>query len=71
MRRRLKEDRNQHYRDLDCACWHDPKVMARFKEQPKMCSCWMCGNRRKHEGETLQERLEKQLYNQMLEEPYS
>jgi hypothetical protein len=56
MRRRLKEDRNQHYDDLQCACWHDPKAMARFKEQPKLCSCWMCGNRRKHEGATVQER---------------
>lgn len=49
MRRRLKEDRNQHYNDLACACWHDPKAMARFKEQPKLCSCYMCGNPRKYE----------------------
>jgi hypothetical protein len=39
MWRRLKEDRNQHYTDLTCPCWHDPKAMARFKEQPKTCSC--------------------------------
>ena len=32
MWRRLKEDRNQHYNDLSCSCWHDPKAMARFKE---------------------------------------
>jgi hypothetical protein len=32
MRRRLKEDRNQHYRELDCLCWHNPKAMAGFKE---------------------------------------
>ena len=50
MRRRLKEDRNQHYRDLTCACWTDPKVMARFKEQPQRCSCRGCGNQRYHEG---------------------
>lgn len=59
MMRRLKEDRNQHYNDLSCACWTDPKVMARFKEQPKLCSCWMCGNVR-HSGadkeRTIQER---------------
>jgi hypothetical protein len=46
MRRRLKEDRNQHYDDLKCACWTDPKAMARFKEQPKLCSCAGCGNPR-------------------------
>lgn len=59
MRRRLKEDRNQHYDDLGCPCWHDPKAIARFKEQPKLCSCWMCGNRRRHAGETIQERRSK------------
>lgn len=56
MRRRLKEDRNQHYNDLTCACWMDQKVMARFKEQPKLCSCWMCRNFRQNDGRTIQER---------------
>ena len=56
MWRRLKEDRNQHYADLKCPCWRDPKVMAKFKEQPKLCSCWMCANLRVTEGATLQER---------------
>lgn len=56
MRRRLSEDRNQHYRDLNCPCWTDPKVMARFKEQPKHCSCWMCKNLRALYGPTVQER---------------
>jgi hypothetical protein len=26
--------------------------MARFKEQPKHCSCWGCGNRRRAWGGT-------------------
>lgn len=56
MWRRLREDRNQHYKNLDCPCWHDPKAMARFKEQPKLCSCWMCANRRRYDGDTLAER---------------
>ncbi len=47
MWRRLSEDRNQHYDDLDCPCWHDSRAMSRFKEQPKLCSCWMCGNPRR------------------------
>lgn len=59
MWRRLKEDRNQHYNDLTCPCWTDPKAMARFKEQPKACSCFMCGNLRYADGTeipTMQER---------------
>jgi len=65
MWRRLKEDRNQHYRDLSCPCWHEPKAMARFKEQPKLCGCWMCRNpRRVFKGKekiTIQERRARQL----------
>ena len=56
MWRRLKEDRNEHYNDLSCPCWTDKRAMARFKEQPKLCSCWMCRNRRQDEGPTLAER---------------
>jgi hypothetical protein len=56
MMRRLKEDRNEHYSNLTCPCWTDPKAMARFKEQPQHCSCWGCGNQRKHEGAPIRER---------------
>jgi hypothetical protein len=56
MWRRLNEDRNQHYTELKCACWYAPTAMAKFKEQPKLCSCWMCGNQRATCGLTLQER---------------
>ena len=56
MHRRLSEDRNQHYSDLDCPCWHDPRAQARFREQPQVCSCMGCGNRRAWEGPTMQER---------------
>ena len=59
MWRRLSEDRNQHYGNLSCSCWHDPKAMARFKEQPQHCSCWLCGNPRRvakaDERRTIQE----------------
>lgn len=61
MWRRLKEDRNQHYNDLRCACWTDPKAMARFKEQPQVCSrgeC--CGNPRNSCFGTGRERLTMQ-----------
>ena len=56
MRRRLKEDRNQHYNDLSCACWTSPRAMARFKEQPQVCSGMCCGNQRLYYGPTMQER---------------
>lgn len=46
MWRRLKEDRNEHYNNLTCSCWHDPRAMARFKEQPQHCSGSCCGNQR-------------------------
>jgi hypothetical protein len=48
-RRRLTEDRNQHYSELTCACWHDARAIARFKEQPKTCSLQCCGNPRRWE----------------------
>lgn len=56
MWRRLNEDRNQHYGDLTCPCWYDPKTIAKFKEQPKTCNCWMCSRQRGTFGPTLQER---------------
>lgn len=61
MWRRLKEDRNQHYENLTCACYTEPKAMARFKEQPKMQSCYCCSSPRyspwaKGERRSIQER---------------
>jgi hypothetical protein len=60
MMRRLKEDRNEHYNDLTCPCWSDPKAMARFKEQPQRCSWSCCGNQRKYYGDSIAERRAKQ-----------
>lgn len=59
MWRRLKEDRNQHYDQLNCPCWTNRKAMARFKEQPQVCSGDCCGNQRHAFGRknpTMQER---------------
>jgi hypothetical protein len=56
MRRRLSEDRNQHYDDLSCPCWGDPRIMARFKEQPARDWVWRCWERRQLAGRTVQER---------------
>lgn len=30
-----------------CECFYDPKAQARFKDTPKTCSCWSCGNPRR------------------------
>lgn len=32
---------------------------GKFAEHLAKCSCWMCGNARKHEGDTIQERRAK------------
>ena len=66
MWRRLKEDRNQHYDELDCPCYLPGKAMARFKEQPKLCSCWMCTYRE----ERLQDKKVLLTYNEGLDEYY-
>lgn len=47
MNRRLSEDRNQHYAWLECPCLTDRRAMARFKEQPQLCSGRCCGNQRR------------------------
>lgn len=60
MRRRLSEDRNQHYNDFSCPCWHDPKAMARFREQPKSCAKPCCCNPRRNGWLSDTERLTMQ-----------
>ncbi len=60
MWRRLKEDRNQHYNDLKCACWTDPKAMAKFKEQPKLQQCYCCCNVRRNDWLPSREKLTMQ-----------
>lgn len=60
MWRRLKEDRNQHYENLDCPCWDSPGHMARFKEQPKTWSCYCCCNQRRNTWQPAPERLTMQ-----------
>lgn len=68
MWRRLKEDRNQHYDDLDCSCYLPGKAMARFKEQPRLCSCWVCTYR----GEiNIQEEKALLTYIEGINEHYS
>jgi hypothetical protein len=55
MWRRVKEDRNQHYRDVTCFCYTQ-RGMVRFKEQPQTCSRECCGNARRWYGRSMQER---------------
>jgi hypothetical protein len=62
MWRRLKEDRNQHYNDLDCPCWTDKKEMARFKEQPKSCTRDCCSNQRHASGKAVRTMGERRFF---------
>jgi hypothetical protein len=51
-RQRLSKKRQLHFsRDLTT----NPKELAKTINTPTPCSCWMCGNQRKHHGLTLQE----------------
>ena len=38
-----------------CGRNDNPRVVGMVTNTPKPCSCWMCGNKRKSEGPTLQE----------------
>lgn len=61
--RRLKEDRQQHSADSNCACF-DPvgartfgRLFARLADTPKAISHpFCCANARAYEGPTVQER---------------
>ncbi len=37
-----------------------PRHAGKCLRSPASCSCWLCGNRRKHHGPTFQERRENQ-----------
>lgn len=50
---RLKRER-RFYSGIDNA--FVPRRLGRLVHTPAMCSCWMCGHRRRHEGPTLAER---------------
>ncbi|RIX45692.1 MAG: hypothetical protein D3M94_12810 [Rhodocyclales bacterium GT-UBC] len=49
---RLKKSRRWYYgTDL----WQSAKDIGRATHTPQQCSCWMCGNQRKHFGVSIQE----------------
>lgn len=62
-RKRLKQNRRVHWgRDLT----HEETAWSKAVTTPAPCSCWMCGNPRKHFGEeTLQERSARGLFNRL------
>lgn len=46
---RLKKARRfYHGRDLS----YEPRTLGFVLHTPQVCSCWMCGNQRKHAGRT-------------------
>jgi len=52
-RERLKKNRRFHWgRDLK----DEKKALSIAVDTPKPCSCLMCGNARRHSGNTMQER---------------
>ena len=71
--RRLKEDRNQHGRDLSCLCFSEEaghgrgKLFARFADYPKICSCAGCCNPRHSAFGSRKDRLT--LQEQIFEGP--
>jgi hypothetical protein len=67
MLRRVHEDRNQHYNDLSCGCYQLGKAMARFKEQPCLCSkhAHGCGNPRRSPYERAWAKLSVQERREM------
>jgi hypothetical protein len=50
--KRLK-NKVKSYRNYSIA--ENPKLIGKCFTAPAGCSCWLCGNRRKHHGLTLQE----------------
>jgi hypothetical protein len=76
--RRIKEDRAQHGGNQPvfsaCPCFGDPdphvwgRTFARFADTPKACSCSGCGNRRRYEGVTHDERRATDDHLQQLRE---
>lgn len=57
-RERIKRRRRQHF------CFNHmeptPRQIGMRIDTAKLCSCWMCGNARAIEGDTIQERREFQ-----------
>lgn len=37
------------------------RQIGRLLHTPKACSCWMCGNQRRLDGDTIQERKSKDI----------
>ena len=69
----MKEDRNEHYNDLDCPCngvgdkRTVGKVFSRFADHPKVCSGPCCGNPRRFlKSKTKTEILSKMKHNEYL-----
>jgi len=56
----------QHYRLNELS----DRDIGMFAHSPKICSCWMCGNARETEGDTLQEIKNKNILKQELSDEY-
>lgn len=56
--RRLKAKRTRYHN----AGAGGEKAVGIVYQTPCLCSCWMCGNQRKHHGIRIQERRDRAMY---------
>lgn len=55
---RLKAKRARYYN----AGTRSPAAIGIVSRTPCLCSCWMCGHQRRHEGMNMQERRARLCY---------
>ena len=47
----------------------EPKLLGKYRKTKRFCSCWMCGNPRRHFNEkTIQEKKADDDYKQQLDD---
>lgn len=63
--RRHQTERKKAWATSAAREWYrsDPtaRQIGRLLHTPKACSCWMCGNQRRIEGDTIQERKSEDI----------
>jgi hypothetical protein len=72
LRRRRNSNIKNKARKIARDIYHiDPEIVVKYFNHLKLCSCWMCGNPRKHFGRcTKQEEIMIQKEREMLQESF-
>ena len=61
----MKKRRHHWGRDL----MHEPEYLSMAIDTPCICSCWMCGNKRRAYGRTMQERRsDEEFFDDLIED---